>query len=72
MENEKPAKLDPEDQILRDEEGLTPEELADGQAQFNAFFPIVTRPGESLIDTVHEARQAEEGDEFEAYNNDMK
>ena len=44
----------PEDQILRDEEeaGLTPEELAAGQAGFDALFPILTRPGESLIDTV--------------------
>lgn len=70
------APIDPEDQILRDEEaaGLSPEELADGQAQFDATFrPIVTRPGESLIDTVREAREADEEEgQFEAPNNDMK
>jgi len=33
--------LDPEDQILIDEEhaAIGPEELADGMAQFDAFFP---------------------------------
>lgn len=66
-----PTLPDLEDQILRDEEeaGLTAEELADGQAQFDAFFPnaIVTRPGESLIATVQAAR-----DEEEPFANDMK
>lgn len=62
-----PDPIDPEDQILRDEEGLTPEELADGMAQFNDRFPIVTRPGESLIETVEAARE-----EDELFANDMK
>ncbi len=48
------VQLDPEDQILRDEE------IANG---------ILTRPGESLIDTVQAARDE---DEHEAFNNDMK
>lgn len=62
--------VDPEDQILRDEEeaGLTEEELAAGQAGFDAHFPIVTRPGESLIDTVEAARQAD----AEQFSNDLK
>lgn len=36
----KSAPLDPEDQILIDEEhaALSPEELEDGMAQFEAFF----------------------------------
>lgn len=63
------SRLNPEDQILRDEEGLTAEELAAGQAGFDAFFPILTRPGESLIDTVQAARDL---DEEEPFNNDMK
>ena len=66
------SRLNPEDQILRDEEeaGLTAEELEAGQAGFNLTFPpIVTRPGQSLIDTVQEARY---NDEDESFNNDMK
>lgn len=43
----KSAPLDPEDQILRDEEGdrpLSDEELADGMAQFEAWFPNDMKP----------------------------
>ena len=42
----KSASLDPEDQILRDEEeaGLSPEELEDGMAQFDAFFSNDMKP----------------------------
>jgi len=55
--------------VEEEEEGLTPEELADGMAQFDfTFQPIITRPGENLIERVEEERQADE----ERFNNDMK
>jgi hypothetical protein len=70
-------------QILRDEEGLSAEELADGLAQFDATFGnvILTRPGESLITTVQAARDEgsdepdadlDWGNEHDSPSNDMK
>lgn len=61
LDHNRPAQLDPE------EGDLTEEEIAAGLAQFNDLFgnPILTRPGESLIETVQEARD-------EDFNNDMK
>jgi hypothetical protein len=48
-------------------EYLTEEDLENGRAQFNLFFPpIVTRPGDDIIKRVEEERDADR------FANDMK